>query len=136
LFAIFEKEGYYFLTKKLKKLAQEPLSLNEAIAVCNEYQHLKGHIVLGDNNNFEVIDCVTIAPYGKLNQLLFFKLYKEMNDLEKAIRFYELSQYSVIIILRQLVADGDYYLKYVELDTYLSQSGASLNIISQFQKGQ
>jgi hypothetical protein len=131
---MFEKEGYYFLTKKFKKMAKEPLSLNEATAMCREFQHLLGHVVLGDNNDFEVIDCVTIAPYRKLDQLLFFKLYKEMKDPEKAISFYALPQYNVIIILRELVGAGDYYLKYIDLDTYMNKSGTALNIISQFQK--
>jgi hypothetical protein len=133
---MFEKEGYYFLTKKFKKLAKQALSLSEASALSFDNQHLVGHIILGDNNEFEVIDSITIAPYGKLNQLLFFKLYKEMKDPEKAISFYDLPQYDVIIILRQLVADGDYYLKYIELDTYLNQSENSFNILSQLQKGQ
>ncbi len=132
---MFEKEGYYFLTKKFKKLAKESLSLNEASALCAEHQHLAGSIVLGDNNEFEVIDHVLVAPYGKLNQLLFFKLYKESKDPEKAMNFYDLPQYDVIIILRELVADGDCYLKYMELDTYLNQTGTAFSILSQLQKG-
>jgi len=112
----------------MELVKNEPITLNKAIALCNKYQHLKGNVVISGKGDFEVIDCITIAPHDKLNKMLFFKLYKEMKDAEKAITFYNDSQYDVILILRELVPIGDFYYKIYDLAEYLETSGTNIGI--------
>jgi len=117
----------------MELVATQPLTLRQAIAVCNEYQHLKGNVVISESADFEVVDRVCIAPHDKLNRLLFFKLFKEMKDAEKAINFYNDTDYDVVLILRELVPIGDFYYKILGLREYLEASGIGSGINKQFQ---
>lgn len=109
-----------------------PLTLNQAVTICEKYQHLKGNVVISDKGDFEVIDCVAIAPYDKLGKMLFFKLYKDIKDAEKAIAFYKDRHFDVVLILRELVPVGDFYYKMIELNEYLENSDRNI-IVSSYQ---
>ena len=106
----------------------EPITLSQAISVCNQYQHLKGNVVISDKGDFEVIDTIAIAPHDELNKTHFFKLYKEMKDAEKAIGFYKKTEYDVVLIQRELVPIGDFYYKMVDINEYLVSSGTGVSI--------
>ena len=114
----------------MELVKNEPLTLKQAITLCNKYQHLKGNVVISDKGDFEVIDCIAIAPHDKLSKTLFFKLYKEMKDTEKAIAFYSDVQYDLVLMLRELVPIGDFYYKMMDLNNYLQNSGKSINVSS------
>jgi hypothetical protein len=111
----------------MELILQEPLSLSHAITVCNAYQQqLKGNVVIGEKGDFEVIENVVWAPYDKLSQTLFFKLYKEMKDFQKAIAFYDKNEYSVVLILKELVPFGESYYKLQNLQEYIKKSDINI----------
>ncbi len=117
----------------MELVKNEPITLNQATALCNRYQHLKGNVVISNKGDFEVIDSIAIAPYNKLDKLLFFKLYKEMKDATKAMGFYNQDQYDVVLILRELVPIGDFYYKILDLNEYLESSGTANVSVSSYQ---
>jgi len=106
----------------MELILQEPLTLGHAITVCNAYQHLKGNVIISETGDFEVIENIVYAPYDKLSQTLFFKLFKEMKDATKAIAFYDKEEYSVVLILKELVPFGEAYYKLHHLTEYLKKS--------------
>jgi hypothetical protein len=112
----------------MELVKNEPATLNQAVALCNKYQHLKGNVVISNTGDFEVIDCIAIAPYDKLNKMLFFKLYKDIKDAEKAIDFYDDRHFDVVLILRELVPLGDFYYKIMDLSEYMETSGSNISV--------
>jgi hypothetical protein len=114
-------------------MVHEPLTLAEARAICDEYKSLQGGVRLAGKGDLEVIEEVVIAPYGKLNKLLFFALYKEIRDPLKALEFYKHPEYDVILILRELVALGNGYFSHMDIRSYLEETGSYINIHS-YQK--
>ena len=118
----------------MKIVAASPFNIKQAIAICNEYQHLKGNVVISDNADFEVVDCVCIVPHDKLERLLFFKLFKEMKDAEKALTFYQGKEYDIALILRELVPIGDFYYKIMGLTEYLKKEGLTSNVENELMR--
>jgi hypothetical protein len=108
--------------ENMELILQEPLSLSHAITACNAYRHLKGNVIISESGDFEVIENIVCAPYDKLSQTLFLKLFKEMKDATKALAFYNKEDYSVVLILKELVPFGDAYYKLHNLTEYLNKS--------------
>ncbi len=102
----------------------EAFTFDQATTLCKDYQELIGSIVInGENKEFEVIDQIVVAPYGKLLAHIFFKLLVKVKDPVKALAFYDFPQYDVQLIIKELVAYGDCYSTHMDLRTYLKSIG-------------
>jgi hypothetical protein len=106
---------------------RRPFVLEEASALAIEYGHLGGEAHISNTGDFEVIEAVAIVPYDKTYRFLFFKLYHETNDMEKAMAFYELPAFDVFLIFKELIPLGEPKYRYMDIRTYLEEIGTPLN---------
>lgn len=92
------------------------LSIEQAKDLCDKNQYIIGDKLTLDSELF-IVKNVAIAPYDKINMLLFLELYKEMKDLVKAKSFYKGATYDVAVILVK-ACDSEQY-KIMNLKSYL-----------------
>jgi len=97
------------------------LTIEQAKDLCDRSQYLIGEI-LTQNSESYIIKCVAVAPYDKINMLLFLELYKEMQDVAQSISFYKGTKFDVAIILQQINKDGGEQFKVMDLETYFEKS--------------
>jgi hypothetical protein len=109
-------------------MSHEPFDLQQALALCDTYKDLKGTLRLGIRGDFEVIEEIAIAPYGEINRQIFFVLYQELHCPLRAIEFYNKPEYTVVVILREVIPVGDGYLTYLDVWNYLEETGSSINV--------
>ena len=108
----------------------EALTFAEAKALSEQYSRFVGTVVLNEEKEFEVIDHIVVCPYSKINRLLFFQLFQELKCPEKALAFYKQAEYDTFVVLRELIACGQPYKKYIDLRHFLQTMDASANVIS------
>ena len=97
------------------------LTIEQAKDLCDRSQYLIGEI-LTQNSESYIIKCVAVAPYDKINMLLFLELYKEMRDVSQSISFYKGTKFNVAIILQQIKTDGVAQFKVMDLETYFEKA--------------
>jgi hypothetical protein len=95
------------------------LTLNEATAVCSDYQHLVGRALTTEPTDFSIIECVTIAPHDEVNKWIFANHYFQGEAPQEALGFYACPFYDVILLARYK-SDNEKVL-YIDLHSYLKQ---------------
>src|SRR4051812_3870272 len=86
----------FIVTKKPLKMSQASYTLQEAQAICEQYQYLQGKLMFPDKD--WTIDCVAIAPADRLNQWLFAHFYLDFGCPVAALRFYKYDRYDIIVL--------------------------------------
>lgn len=72
---------------------------DEANDICEHYTYLIGTSYIEELKTKGIIECVTIAPYDDLNKWIFFQSYLENRDPVKAIKYYQVPFFDVILIV-------------------------------------
>lgn len=94
------------------------LTIEQAKDLCDRSQYLVGEILIQNSESY-IVKCVAVAPYDKINMLLFLELYKEMRDVSQSISFYKGTKFDVAILLQQVNNSGGEQFKVMNLETYL-----------------
>lgn len=97
-----------------------PFTLEQAIAICRDYQAIIGSIFEKESLGKGYIECVAVAPYEEAKQWLFAQYYKEYRDATKALSFYKGHEYDVIIIAIPFLRKRS--IEYKSLMTYLTEN--------------
>ena len=79
-------------------MKETPLTLQEAQAMCSEYQHIVGQPFCGEYRELGNIEAVVVAPAGRLNKWIFIKYYQKFKDVQQAIAFYNDNEYEVVLL--------------------------------------
>lgn len=72
---------------------------SQANAVCKGYQHLVGTEYTG-NEFTGTIECVCVAPFDDVNKYIFMEFYRDCRNAEKALEFYLVPFFDVVVIIR------------------------------------
>lgn len=88
-----------------------PYSLQEAEAICKEFQHLVGSPFTSGSDT--TVQCITVTPYRADDKGRFMGFYFLLNDAKEALIFaYTGSEYDVMVIAtapdRQLLHESLY----------------------------
>lgn len=81
-------------------MKENTLTLNEAQALCREYQHIVGKLFCGEYRELGTIEAVVVSPSGKLDKWAFAKYYQRFSNWEQALSFYTGSTFDVVLIGR------------------------------------
>lgn len=81
-------------------MKENTLTLNEAITICNEYQHIVGRPFCGEYREFGTIEAVVVSPFSKLDKWVFAKYYQKFNNAAQALGTYTGNDYDVMLIGR------------------------------------
>jgi hypothetical protein len=81
-------------------MKETPLTLQEAEALCAEYQYVVGQPFCGEYRELGKVEAVVIAPAGKLNKWIFMKYYQKFNNPQQALSFYNDNEFDVVLLGR------------------------------------
>lgn len=96
----------------------------KARELSEQYQHLVGSPFMFTNNDWDNIECVTISPYDEINKWVFIHHYKDEGCPKKALEFYKVPFYDVILIARKKVNNA--IVHYRNLSGYLMEGNLHL----------
>lgn len=80
-------------------IVKNALTLNEAIYICSQYRHYAGKRVMTNMMEAEVV-CVAVSPADDINKWIFLQRYIETLNAGKALEFYKVPYYDVILIVK------------------------------------
>ena len=95
-------------------MIENSLTLKDARALCVAHQHLVGSTVVSDKGNLK-IECVTISPMDDINKHIFLERYKDYKNPDRAIEFYSVPFYDVLMLAK----DKNDTLHYFNLRNHL-----------------
>ena len=97
------------------------LDIWQAENTCANHQNLIGRkFNPAEENDTTIIDCVTIAPYDPVVKYRFLLDYKNTNDPETSLAFYDGPLFDVILIAR--IFTNKEIVVYKDLNSYLSEA--------------
>jgi hypothetical protein len=94
----------------------EPLNKSEAASTALEYGWLQGQVYYEADQPLGTIQCVAVAPHDAINKWLFLHYYADCKDPLKALDFYNVPFYDVILVIESGFDGG---LTYRNLGDYL-----------------
>jgi len=99
------------------------LSFEEAKKICNEYLHLKEHVLSEVGNYKETVEHIVVAPRNVAQQPGFLKFCLEMIYSNAVLQHYSYYDYTVIGIIKQAHTDGQITYRFLSLETLARLSG-------------
>ena len=81
------------------------LNLSEAKALCNLYQNMVGLLFSEKSSEWGAVECVAVAPYDEINKHIFLEYYRQEGNAVRALRFYTVPYYDVVLIPRSTLDD-------------------------------
>ncbi len=78
-------------------IVKNSLTFNEAMYICSQYRHLEGKKIMTNGAEAGII-CVAISPADDINKWIFLQRFIETSDAAKALEFYKVPYYDVILI--------------------------------------
>jgi len=97
-----------------------PLTLAQALKICQDYQYLNGSIFDRDTLGKGYIECIAVAPYEESKQWLFAQYYRECKDPIRSLQFYNGPEYDVIVLSIPILRKRG--ILYRDLRGYLQQN--------------
>jgi hypothetical protein len=105
-----------------------PLTLQQAQQLREHFIHLVGKPLNSDPGDGLIVNCVAVVPYDEVNKYIFILDYRECDNLESAIAFYESWLFDVEVISR--VVSDKVQIFHKDLRTYLKERNIPLPDIS------
>ena len=79
-------------------IVKNALTLNEALYISTQYKELKGNRIMTSSGEAEVV-CVAVSPADDINKWIFLQRFIDTSDPEKALDFYKVPYYDVVLIV-------------------------------------
>jgi hypothetical protein len=110
-------------------MKHEALTLQEAKALCNDFQHIIGRPYT-ESTSWSPVISVVVAPYEDINKWIFSRYYAEGRNAMNALSFYKEHTYDVLVFSAS--ASNPKWLTYTDLRSYLAENKIPFDI-SQLQ---
>jgi hypothetical protein len=97
------KEGYNLHENESRRLTRA-----EAGEALREWQPMEGMPFYEDGGVLGVIECVAVSPHDTINKWIFLHFYADCRDPGKALNFYKVPFFDVILIIRTVSGQFTY----------------------------
>jgi hypothetical protein len=109
-------------------MERSPLTLQQAQELRDQFNYLVGKPINANSPGGYVITCVAVVPYDEVYKYIFVMDYRECNDVENAISFYEHRLFDVEVISR--VVSDKVQIFHKDLRTWLREQNTGIPDIS------
>jgi len=106
-------------------MTNEPLTLQEAKALCNDFQHLVGKSY-SQSNSWSPVISVVVTPHEDVNKWIFSRYYAESRNAFNALSFYKEHKYDVLVFSASV--SNSKWLTYTDLRSYLKENNIAFDI--------
>ena len=106
-------------------MQHEPLTLQEAKAFCNDFQHLVGK-PYSQSNSWSPVIGIVVTPYEDINKWIFSRYYAESRNAINSLNFYKESKYDVLVFSASV--SNHKWLTYNDLRSYLTENNIPFDI--------
>ena len=106
-------------------MKHEPLTLQEAKALCNDFQHLCGK-PYSQSSSWSPVISVVVAPYEDINKWIFSRYYAESRNAINALSFYKEPKYDVLVFSASV--SNEKWLTYNDLRSYLAENNIPFDV--------
>lgn len=94
----------------------DPLTKGDAANIAMEYSWLEGQVYYEADEPVGTVKCVAVAPHDAINKWIFLHYYADCKDPLKALSFYKVPFFDVILVVESGFDSG---LTYRNLGDYL-----------------
>jgi hypothetical protein len=102
------------------------LTFEQATAITNHYQHLKGKELCVSGKGCGIIENIVVAPFDDINKFIFLRDLTEHGNPVSALEFYSKDSYDVLLVAKDY--NGHKTLVTQDIRTYLSLTGFPLDL--------
>ncbi|OJW78573.1 MAG: hypothetical protein BGO69_00880 [Bacteroidetes bacterium 46-16] len=106
-------------------MKHDPLTLQEAQALCKDFQHLAGQ-PYAQSASWTPVISVVVTPYEDINKWIFSRYYAESRNALNALSFYKEHQYDVLVFSASTT--NPKWLTYTDLRSYLATHNIPFDI--------
>jgi len=92
-------------------MERRPFTLQQAIILCKHYQKLIGSHFDRWIPGKGTIECVAVAPFETSKQWQFAQFYKETKDPLRALRFYQGTDFDVVVLATPFLRKRNIHFK-------------------------
>jgi len=106
-------------------MKNEPLTLQEAKALCNDFQYIVGK-PYSQSNSWSPVIGVVVAPFEDVNKWIFSRYYAEGRNAVNSLSFYQEHRYDVLVFSASV--SNQKWLTYTDLRSFLVQNGIPFDV--------
>ncbi len=106
-------------------MKHEPLTLQEAKALCSDFQHLTGK-PYSQSASWTPVISVVVSPYEDINKWIFSRYYAESRNAVNSLSFYNESRYDVLVFSASV--NNGKWLTYNDLRSYLIENNIPFDV--------